>query len=71
MAVLIAIGLMNLVAMAVLTVAILVERYFPSRALASYGVGVLLIAAAALTPFFGWLHPGLSGGTGMPMPMHM
>jgi len=71
MAVLIAVGLMNLVAMAILTVAILVERHFRPRALVSNAVGVLLIVAAVLTPFFGWLHPGLSGSPGMPMPMHM
>jgi predicted metal-binding membrane protein len=71
MAVLIAVGLMNLVAMAILTVAILVERHFRLRAAVSNAVGVLLIVAAVLTPFFGWLHPGLSGSPGMPMPMHM
>jgi predicted metal-binding membrane protein len=71
MAVLVAVGLMNLVAMAILTVAILAERHFRLRAPASYALGGLLIAAAVLTPFFGWLHPGLSGSPGMPMPMHM
>jgi predicted metal-binding membrane protein len=71
MAVLIAVGLMNLVAMALLTVAILVERHFRHQAPASAVVGILLIVAAVLTPFFGWLHPGLSGSPGMPMPMHM
>jgi len=71
MAVLIAVGLMNIVAMVILTVAILAERHFRSRALASTALGVLLIVAAVLTPFFGWLHPGLSGSPGMPMPMHM
>jgi len=69
MAVLIAVGLMNVVAMAILTVAIFVERYFLPRVLVSNGVGILLIAAAVLTPFFGWLHPGLSGGAVMPMHM--
>lgn len=71
MAVLIAVGLMNIVAMVILTVVILVERHFRPRALTSNAVGVLLIVAAVLTPFFGWLHPGLSGSPGMPMPMHM
>jgi predicted metal-binding membrane protein len=69
MAVLIAVGLMNVVAMAVLTVAIFVERHFVPRVLVSNTVGLLLIAAAVLTPFFGWLHPGLPGSTGMPMHM--
>jgi predicted metal-binding membrane protein len=71
MAVLIAVGLMNLVAMGLLTVAILVERHFRQRVVVSYAVGGLLILAAVLTPFFGWLHPGLGGSPGMPMPMHM
>jgi hypothetical protein len=61
---------MNVVAMAILTVVIFVERHFMPRALISKGVGILLIAAALLTPFFGWLHPGLLGDTGM-MPVHM
>jgi predicted metal-binding membrane protein len=69
MAVLIAVGLMNVVAMAILTAAIFVERHVTRRALVSNTVGVLLIAAAVLTPFFGWLHPGLPGGMGMPMHM--
>jgi predicted metal-binding membrane protein len=71
MAVLVAVGLMNLVAMGVLTVAILAERHFRLRSAASIAIGALLIVAAVLTPFFGWLHPGLSGSPGMPMPMHM
>jgi predicted metal-binding membrane protein len=69
MAVLIAVGLMNLVAMALLTVVIFIERYVAPRALISYAAGVVLLVAAVLTPFFGWLHPGI-GGTPM-MPMHM
>jgi predicted metal-binding membrane protein len=69
MAVLIAVGLMNVVAMAILTVAIFVERHLLPRALVSNAVGVLLLAAAVLTPFFGWLHPGLPGSAGMPMHM--
>lgn len=70
MAVLIAVGLMNVVAMMILTVVIFVERYLTSRALVSNTAGGLLIAAAVLTPFFGWLHPGLPGSGGG-MPMHM
>jgi predicted metal-binding membrane protein len=69
MAVLIAVGLMNIAAMAILTVAIFVERHIKRRRLVSNTVGVLLIGAAVLTPFFGWLHPGLPGSTGMPMHM--
>lgn len=69
MAVLIAVGLMNLVAMAILTVVIFVERHFLPRALASNAAGTLLVAAAVLAPFFGWLHPGLPGNAGMPMHM--
>lgn len=69
MAVLIAVGLMNLVAMALLTVVIFVERYVAPRALISYAAGAILLLAAVLTPFFGWLHPGI-GGTPM-VPMHM
>jgi len=69
MAVLIAVGLMNLVAMAMLTVVIFIERYVAPWALISYAAGAVLLVAAVLTPFFGWLHPGI-GGTPM-MPMHM
>lgn len=71
MAVLIAVGLMNIAAMAILTVAIFVERHIKQWKLVSYAVGVLLIAAAVLTPFFSWLHPGLPGSAVMPMPTHM
>lgn len=73
MAVLIAVGLMNIAAMVILTVAIFVERHVKQWRLVSYTVGVLLVAAAVLTPFFGWLHPGLPGSTVMPMhmPTHM
>jgi predicted metal-binding membrane protein len=69
MAVLIAVGLMNVLAMAILTVAIFVERHLLPRALVSNATGVLLLTAAVLTPFFGWLHPGLPGNAGMPMHM--
>jgi predicted metal-binding membrane protein len=71
MAVLIAVGLMNLVAMAILTVVIFIERHLVHRALISYAAGTLLLIAAVLTPFFGWLHPGLGVGAGMHMPMNM
>jgi predicted metal-binding membrane protein len=69
MAVLIAVGLMNLVAMALLTVVIFIERYVAPRALISYAAGAALLVAAVLTPFFGWLHPGI--GVIPMMPMHM
>jgi predicted metal-binding membrane protein len=64
MVVLIAVGMANLVAMALLTVVIFAERFFwPSTV--SRVAGALLLVAAVLTPFVSWLHPGLPG----PAPM--
>jgi len=61
MVVLIAVGMTNLVAMALLTVVIFVERHAPSRpVLVSRVAGVVLLAVAVATPFVSWLHPGLA-----------
>ena len=60
MVVLIAVGMANLVAMALLTVVIFVERFFYPRTV-SRVAGVLFLVAAVLTPFVSWLHPGLPG----------
>jgi predicted metal-binding membrane protein len=62
MVVLIAVGMANLAAMAILTVIIFVERHtFARAALVSRIAGALLVLAAVLTPFVSWLHPGLPG----------
>jgi predicted metal-binding membrane protein len=68
MLVLTAVGLMNLLAMALLTVLIFVERRFIAfGAVISRLAGGLLLLAAALSPFVSWLHPGIWGGSGMAM----
>ena len=60
MVVLIAVGMTNLLAMALLTVVIFVERFVYPR-MVTRVAGALLILAAVLTPFVEWLHPGLPG----------
>jgi predicted metal-binding membrane protein len=68
MLVLTAVGLMNLLAMALLTVLIFVERHILAySAVISRIAGGLLLLAAALSPFVSWLHPGIWGSGGMPM----
>ncbi|HCT76276.1 MAG TPA: hypothetical protein DGT23_06730 [Micromonosporaceae bacterium] len=70
MVVLIAVGMTNFAAMAALTIVIFVERHvFRRGAIVSRLAGVLLLLAAALTPFVGWLHPGLPGPDAGDMPM--
>lgn len=59
MVVLIAVGVMNLVWMAVLTAAILLEKMWRHGVAASRITGVLLIAFALFVPAFPWLLPGL------------
>jgi len=67
MLVLTAVGLMNLLAMALLTVLIFVERRsLAFGAVISQLAGGLLLLAAVLSPFVSWLHPGIWGGA-MPM----
>jgi predicted metal-binding membrane protein len=68
MVVLIAVGMTNLLAMALLTVVIFVERFVYPRTVTRIA-GVLLILAAVLTPFVEWLHPGLPGTETADMPM--
>lgn len=68
MVVLITVGMANVVAMAVLTVVIFVERQVSRPALVSWIAGALLLLAAVLTPFVAWLHPGLPGPETAPMP---
>jgi predicted metal-binding membrane protein len=60
MVVLIAVGMTNLLAMALLTVVVFAERFFYPRTV-SRVAGALLLVAAVLTPFVSWLHPGLPG----------
>jgi predicted metal-binding membrane protein len=60
MVVVIAVGMTNFLAMALLTVVIFAERFFYPRTVTRVA-GVLLLAAAVLTPFVSWLHPGLPG----------
>jgi predicted metal-binding membrane protein len=72
MVVLIAVGMANIAAMAVLTVVIFIERHvFTRPVLVTRIVGALLLLAAVLTPFVSWLHPGLSGADDMSTPMPM
>lgn len=61
MVVLITVGMTNIVAMALLTVVIFVERHVSRPVLVSRAAGALLLLAAVLTPFMAWLHPGLPG----------
>jgi len=60
MVVLIAVGMANVLAMALLTVVIFAERFFYPRTVTRVA-GALLLVAAVLTPFVSWLHPGLPG----------
>jgi predicted metal-binding membrane protein len=60
MVVLVAVGMANLLAMALLTVVIFAERFFHARTV-SRVAGVVLAVAAVATPFVSWLHPGLPG----------
>jgi predicted metal-binding membrane protein len=64
MVVLIAVGLTNLIAMAILTVVIFIERHNPRHpTFLSRAVGGALLIVAAFTPFVSWLHPGLIDGS--------
>jgi predicted metal-binding membrane protein len=67
MVVLIAVGMTNLLAMALLAVVIFVERFVYPRTVTRIA-GALLILAAVLTPFVEWLHPGLPGSGAGDMP---
>jgi predicted metal-binding membrane protein len=60
MVVLIAVGMTNFLAMALLTVVIFAERFVNPRTV-TWVAGALLLVAAVLTPFVSWLHPGLPG----------
>jgi predicted metal-binding membrane protein len=68
MVVLIAVGMANIAAMALLTVVIFAERFVYPRTVTRVA-GLLLVVAAVLTPFVSWLHPGLPGSSAGDAPM--
>jgi predicted metal-binding membrane protein len=67
MLVLVAVGVMNVAAMAVLATVIFLEKLWRRGSGLSRLVGVAFLAIAVLAPFYPWLLPGLqaSGGIGV------
>jgi predicted metal-binding membrane protein len=66
MILLVAVGVMNLTAMAVLTVVIFVEKIWRHGKPFGQVIGIALLAAGALAVWFPWLIPGLTA-PGMPV----
>lgn len=59
MAILVVVGVMNLVVMALLAVVVLAEKIWRGGETVARVVGVVLLVAAVLAPFLPWLLPGL------------
>src|SRR3990170_1690404 len=65
MIVLVAVGVMNVAAMAGLAAVIFLEKLWRRGPLLTRAVGVAFLAIAALAPFYPWLLPGLRVGDAM------
>jgi predicted metal-binding membrane protein len=63
MLVLVAVGVMNVAAMAGLAAVIFLEKLWRRGPLLSRAVGVVFLGIAALAPFYPWLLPGLRATT--------
>jgi predicted metal-binding membrane protein len=59
MAILLAVGVMNLAAMALLAVVVLGEKVWRGGETVARIVGIALLVVAVLAPFHPWLLPGL------------
>jgi predicted metal-binding membrane protein len=64
MLVLVAVGVMNVAAMAGLAAVIFLEKLWRRGPILSRAVGVVFLAVAALAPFYPWLLPGLRAASG-------